>query len=138
MNASSSAASLKPVLSVSISNLAIYSSAIMPVIIFRVCSWACTILCQYGSPKVLLIPASSSEKVGNVEWDRIMLVSFSAQTCTIPPHMKERAYRIFILSTVNMLSCIMTAIQTDQMNCSALALLPLKKLSSLAALAPLD
>jgi len=71
------------------------------------------------------------------EWDRTTLVLFSAQTCTIPPCMKERAYRIFIILFVNMLSCIMTALQTDQTHCSALSLLP-SKLSCLAALEPLD
>src|SRR5882724_2037536 len=78
--------------------------------LIRACSWVHAILSQSGSPKVLLIPASSSARVENVEeWDRITLVSLLAQTCTIPPCMKERAYRIFILSSVNVLSCIMTA-----------------------------
>ena len=134
MNASSSATSLKLVILMSISNLAVYWSAIMPVIIFKACSWAHAILSQSGSPKVLSILASSSVRVENMEeWDRIL---FSAQTCAIPPCMKERAYRIFILLSVNMLSCIVTAIWTDQMNCSALSLL-LSKLSGSAALAPL-
>ena len=107
MNVSYSAASLKLVLPVSISNLAMYLSAVMPVIIFRACSWACTILSQSGSPKVLSIPASSSARVENLkEWYRTALVSFSAQTYTIPPHMKERAYRIFMLSSMNVTSCI--------------------------------
>src|SRR5882724_3711796 len=39
MKTSSRAASLKPVLSANISNLAMYSSAVMPSVIFRVCSW---------------------------------------------------------------------------------------------------
>src|SRR5882672_1075227 len=50
--------------------------------------------------------------------------------------MKERAYRIFILSLAKVSSCMVMAIQTDRTNCSALSLLPLK-LSGLAALAPL-
>ena len=77
-------------------------------------------------------------RVENVEvWDKTALVSLSAQTCAIPPHMKERAYRIFILSSMNMSSCMVMVIWMDQTNCSALSLL-LLKLSSLAALAPLD
>jgi len=81
---------------------------------------------------------SSSARVENVEeLDKTTLVSFSAQTCTIPLHIKERAYRIFILSSTNMSSCIMMVIWMDQTNCSALSLLP-SKLSSLAALEPLD
>src|SRR5882724_11107296 len=77
-------------------------------------------------------------RVENMDgWDRTALVSFSAQTCTIPPYMKARVYRIFILLSTNMSSCIMTAIWTDQMNCSALSLLPSKH-SNLAALALLD
>ena len=67
-------------------------------------------------------------------WDR---TAFSAQTCTIPPHIKERAYRIFILLSAHVLSCIMMVIWMDQTNCSALSLLP-SKLSSSAALALLD
>ena len=95
----------------------------------------CTILSLSGSPKVLLIPGSSYARVENVEvWDRTMLVSFLAQTCTIPLCMKERAYRIFILLSANVLSCIMMVIWTDQTNCSALSLLP-SKLSGSAALA---
>src|SRR5882672_4820501 len=47
--------------------------------------------------------------------------------------MNERAYRIFILSSTNVSSCMVMAIWMDQMNCSTLSLLPLK-LSSLAAL----
>src|SRR5882724_13590900 len=62
-----------------------------------------------------------------------MLVSFLAHTYAIPPHMKERVSRIFILSSANVSSCIMTAIWTDLTNCLALCLLP-SKLSGLAAL----
>jgi len=40
--------------------------------------------------------------------------------------MKERAYRIFILWSINMLICIMTAIWVDWTNCSALSQLPSK------------
>src|SRR5882672_7350169 len=50
--------------------------------------------------------------------------------------MNERAYRIFILSSTKVSSCMVMAIWTDQMNCSALFLLPLK-FSGSAALAPL-
>ena len=72
------------------------------------------------------------------EWeDRTTLVSFSAQTCAIPLCMNERAYRISILLSAHVSSCIMTAIWMDQTNCSDLSLLP-SKLSGLAALAPLD
>ena len=93
MNASSSAASLKVVLPASISNQAMYSSSIMPII---------------------------SVRVENMEeWDSISFSHSQPKTCAIPPHMKERAYRIFILSSANMLSCIMIAIWMDQMNCSA-------------------
>src|SRR5882672_7770153 len=59
-----------------------------------------------------------------------------AQTCAIPPCMKERAYRILILLSANMLSCMVMVMQTDGMNCSSLSQLPLE-LSSSAALAPL-
>src|SRR5882724_8756849 len=138
MNASSRAASLKPVLSANISNMAMYSSAIMPVVIFRACSWAQALLSQSGSPKVLSMLDSNVAKVANVEvYDKIALVSFSAQTCAIPPCIKERAYRIFILSSANMSSCMVTAMQIDQTNCSALSLLPSKHSGS-AALMPLD
>src|SRR5882672_4293346 len=137
MNVSSKAASLKLVLPASISNLAMYSSAIMPVVIFRVCSWARAVLSLSGSPKVLVMPASNLAMVVNVEeWDRIALVSFSAQTSTIPPCMNERAYRIFILSSEKVSSCMVTAMWTDQKNCSALSLL-LLKVSGSAAFAPL-
>jgi len=77
-------------------------------------------------------------RVENMDvWDNITLVLFSAQTYAIPPCMKESAYRIFILSSLNVLSCIMMVIQMDQMNCSVLSLFP-SKLSSSAALALLD
>src|SRR5882672_2321269 len=110
MNASSKATSLKLVLPTSLLNLAMYSSAVMPIVIFRGCSWAPAVLSQSGSPKVLSVPANSSARVENVEvWDRISLVSFSAHTCAIPPCMKERAYRIFILSSENVLSCSQSA-----------------------------
>ena len=83
------------------------------------------------------MPARYSERVVNMEvWGKTTLVSFSAQTCAIPPCMNERAYRIFILSSVKVLSCMVTVIWMDQMNCSALSLL-LSKLSSSAALTPL-
>jgi len=37
-------------------------------------------------------------RVENMEvWDKTELALFSDQTCTIPPCMKERVYRIFIL-----------------------------------------
>src|SRR5882672_5647669 len=137
MNASSKAASLKLALPTSISNLAMYSSAIIPIVIFRVCSWAYTVLYQSGSPKDLLMPASSSVRVENMEvWDKTTLVWFLAQNCTIPPCMKERAYRIFILSSMNMSSCMVMVIQTDWMNCSALSLL-LSKVSSSVGFTPL-
>src|SRR5882724_5773057 len=70
-------------------------------------------------------------------YDKIALVSFSAQTCAIPLHIKERVYRIFILSYTNMSSCMVMAMWIDQTNCSALSLLPSKH-SRLAALTPLD
>ena len=45
---------------------------------------------QSGLLKVLLTPANSSTRVENVDiWDNTMLVLFSAQTCPIPPNMKE-------------------------------------------------
>src|SRR5882672_2618236 len=138
MNASSKAALLKLVLPASISNLAVYSSAVMPIVIFMACSWACSVLSRSGSQNVLLMPARISARVENMEvWDKTVLVSFLAQTCAIPPHMKERAYRIFILPSANVSSCIMMVIWTDQTNCSDLSLLP-TKLSSSAALVPLD
>src|SRR5882724_13111399 len=81
---------------------------------------------------------SNLARVANMEvHDKITLVSFSAQTCAIPPHIKERAYRIFILSSMNMSSCMVTAMQIDWRNCSALSLLPLKHSRS-ATLTPLD
>ena len=81
---------------------------------------------------------SNLARVANVEvYDKITLVSFSAQTCAIPPCIKERVYRIFILSSANMSSCMVTAMQIDQMNCSALSLLPSKH-SGLATLTPLE
>src|SRR5882724_11769191 len=81
---------------------------------------------------------SNLARVANMEvYDKITLVSFSAQTCAIPPCIKERAYRIFILSSMNMLGCMVMAMGIDQTNCSALSLLPLKHSGS-AALMPLD
>src|SRR5882724_7713906 len=80
---------------------------------------------------------SNSARVANMEvYDKITLVSFSAQTCAIPLHIKERVYRIFILSSANMSSCMVTAMQIDRTNCSALSLLPLKYSGS-ATLTPL-
>src|SRR5882724_2484182 len=137
MNVSSRAASLKPVLSANISNLAVYSSAIMPVVIFRECSWARAVLSWSGSLKVLSMLDSNSAKVAKVEvYDKITFVSFSVQTCAIPPRIKERAYRIFILPSVNMSSCMVMAMWIDQTNCSALSLLP-SKYSRSATLTPL-
>src|SRR5882724_3723552 len=126
---------LKPVLSANISNLAVYSSAIMPIVIFRVCSWAQAVLSQSGSPKVLSMLGSNSARVANVEvYDKITLVSFSAQTCGIPPCIKERAYRIFILSSTNVSSCMVMAMWIDWTNCSALSLLPSKYSRSVSEL----
>src|SRR5882672_841563 len=137
MNVSSKAALLKPVLPVSISNLAVYSSSVMPVVIFRACSWAHAILSLSESLKVLVMPASNSARVVNVEeWYRIALVLFSAQTCAIPLRMNERVYRIFILSSEKVSSCMVMAMRTDQTNCSALSLLP-SKVSSSADFTPL-
>src|SRR5882724_8716633 len=80
---------------------------------------------------------SNLVRVANVEvYDKIALVSFLAQTCAIPPCIMERAYRIFILLSANVSSCMVTAMQIDQTNCSALSLLP-SKYSGLAALTPL-
>src|SRR5882724_619966 len=80
---------------------------------------------------------SNSARVANVEvYDKIALVSFSAQTCAIPPRIKGRAYRIFILSSTNVSSCMVMAMQIDRTNCSALSLLP-SKYSGSAALTPL-
>jgi len=68
--------SLKLVLPTSISNLALYLSSIMPIIIFRACSWAHAILSWSGLLNVLLMPASSLMRVENVEvLDRTALVS---------------------------------------------------------------
>src|SRR5882724_8579969 len=137
MNMSSRAALLKLVLFANISNLAVYSSAVIPAVIFRACSWAQAILSQLGSPKVLSMLDSNSVRVANMEvYDKITLVSFSAQTCAIPPHIKERAYRIFILSSANVSSCMVMAMRIDWKNCSALSLLP-SKYSRLATLTPL-
>src|SRR5467141_3343936 len=98
--------------------IGVVSPSHMPIVIFRACSWVHAVLSRSGSLKVLSMPASSSARVENVEvWDKTMLVSFSAQTCAIPPHMKERAYRIFILSSTNVSSCMVTAMQKDQTNC---------------------
>src|SRR5882672_5261226 len=108
----------------------------MPIVIFRECSWVHAVLSQSGSPKVLLMPSSSTASVENMEvWDKTALVLFLAQTCAIPPCMKERAYMIFILLSMNMLTCMVMGIWTDWMNCSALSLL-LSKLLGLAALVP--
>src|SRR5882724_1990639 len=70
---------------------------------------------------------SNSAKVANMEvYDKIALVSLSAQTCAIPPRIKERVYRIFILSSANMSSCMVMAMWIDRTNCAALSLLPSK------------
>ena len=65
--------------------------------------------------------------------DKTPLVSFVAQTCTIPLCMNESTYRIFIISSTKVSIYIMTVMQMAQMNCSILSLLPLK-LSGLTAL----
>jgi len=64
------------------------------------------------------------EECGCMGQDHIILV-LDPDLCYLS-HMKECVYRIFILSSSNVLSCIMTEIQMDQMNCSALSLLPSK------------
>src|SRR5882724_9380238 len=80
---------------------------------------------------------SNSVRVANMEvYDKIALVSFSAQTCAIPPCIKERVYRIFILSSANVSSCMVKEMWIDWMNCSALSLLPMKHSRS-ATLMPL-
>ena len=110
----------------------------MPIVILRACNWVQAILSQSGSLKVLSMPANSPTKVQNVDmWDNTALVLFSAQTCAIPPCMKERASFDFILLSSNMSSYIMMVIQMDWTNCLALTLL-LLKLSGLAALAFLN
>src|SRR5882724_736945 len=64
--------------------------------------------------------AKSSTRVENMDLlDRTVLVSFLAQICAIPPHMKESAYKIFILSSMKVSSCIVTVIQMDQMDSAA-------------------
>src|SRR5882724_4590769 len=81
---------------------------------------------------------SNSARVANMEvYDKIALFLFSSQTCAIPLHIKERAYRIFILSSANVLSCMVTAMWIDWTDCSALSLLPSKHSGS-ATLMPLD
>ena len=88
-----------------------------------------------GSLKVLLIDAKSSARVLKEDMlSKIALISLAAHTWAIPPHMKDRVYRIFILSSMKALSCMVIAIQMDQTNCSMLSWLPLKG-SGLDALA---
>ena len=95
------------------------------------------ILSRSGSPKVLSMLDSNSVRVANMEvYDKITLVSFLAQTCAIPPCIMERVYRIFILSSANVSSCMLTAKRIDRTNCSALSLLP-SKYSGSATLTPL-
>ena len=63
-----------------------------------------------------------------------VMVSFAAQTCAMPPRMKESAYRIFILSSAKVSACIVTAIRTALINSSVLSQF-LSNGSGLAALA---
>ena len=66
MNVSFNAALLNLVLPTSMSNLAMYSSPVMYIVILRVCNWAQAVLSQSGSLKVLSMPANSPVRVVNV------------------------------------------------------------------------
>src|SRR5882724_11090023 len=127
MYMSSRAASLKLVQAANISKLAVYSSAIIPSVILCACSCVQVVLSLSGSPKVLLIDAKSSARVLKEDvLSKIALVLLATHNWDIPPCMKDRVYRIFILSSTKASSCMMTAIQMDWMNCSMLSQLPSK------------
>src|SRR5882724_6790628 len=135
MYVSSRAAALKLVQAASISKLAVYSSAIIPGVILGVCSCVQVVLSWSGSLKVLSINAKSSARVPKEDMlSKMVLFSLAAHTWAIPPCMKDRVYRIFILSSAKALSCIVMAIQMDWTNCSMLSQLPSKG-SGLDALA---
>ena len=98
MYMSSRAASLKLVRVVSILKLAVYSSAVIPSVILSACSCVQAVLSLSGLLKVLSIDAKSSARVPKEDvLSKIALISLAAQTWAIPPHMKDRVCRIFIL-----------------------------------------
>ena len=83
------------------------------------CSWACVVLSLSGSLKVFSMDARSPSRVLNVDiLAKVMLVLLAGQSCAIPPLMNDNAYRIFILLSAKALICMVTVVQTDQMNCS--------------------
>ena len=77
------------------------------------------------SPKVF---STFSKKMSNVcIWDVLFMtamVSFAAQTCAVPPRMKESAYRTFILSSAKASACIVTAIRMALTNSLVLSQFP--------------
>jgi len=127
MYMSSRAASLKPVRVVSILELAVYSSAIIPGVILSACNCVQAVLSQSGLLKVLLIDAKNSARVAKEDvLSKIALILLATHIWAIPPCMKDRVYRIFVLSSAKALSCMVTVIQMDQKNCSVLSQLPSK------------
>ena len=60
------------------------------------------------------------------------MVLFTAQTFAVPLHMKESAYRTFILSSAKVSTCMVTAIQIALTNSSALSQLLSNGLGSAA------
>ena len=62
------------------------------------------------------------------------MVSFTAQTCAMPPCMKESVYKIFILLFMKVSACMVTMIRMTHTNSSVLSRFPSKG-SGLAALA---
>src|SRR6266481_2991969 len=89
------------------------------------------ILAQSGSPKVLSMFAKISSRVWKCNLpSMITVVSFAAHICAVPPHMNERVYRIFILSSAKVSACMVMAIRMACTNSSVFSQLPLKLLGS--------
>ena len=74
----------------------------------------CNIHAQSGSPKVF---STLSRKMSNVCICDVLvmtaMVSFTAQTCAVPPHMTESTYRTFILSSTKALAVIRIALMNS-------------------------
>ena len=97
--------------------------------------WSCLqAMCALsGSPKAL---STCFRKMSNVcIWVILFMtamVSFTAQTSAVPLHMKESAYKIFILSSVKVSACMVIAVWMACKNSLVLSQLLLKGLGSAA------
>src|SRR6266481_5157616 len=91
------------------------------------------VLARSGSPKVFSMFTKISSRVWKCNrLSIIAIVSFAAHICAVSPHMNERVYRIFILSSTKVSACMVMAIWMDCMNSSVFSQLPLKLSGSAA------